>query len=275
MNSETTLQSALPGKGITIISGYSDKRIHAYVAGYRYQEGGGYSLFFPKGHSFSLGQKITMHLDNRTGVDEYDADLRVYRTSYKGTVSSINGNDINVVPDEYMLFYSDRCVGEFKSPAFAYDSVPAGISKLPPSEISPDSLDWNEKENGNKLGVLITSMTTRPHTSLMAFLSNKEDDVFLITLKGTFKSKVLHSDSRCCFAIDHRSEYNFERALDWNYTIIEADAYEIEERNPVFNYVKHHFIEKNPWETSFFLSPEIEMFHLKQRRLMLPGCMGD
>ena len=43
-------------------------------------------IFIPRGHALALGSLVTVHLDNRTGIDELDAELRVYRTSYKGRV---------------------------------------------------------------------------------------------------------------------------------------------------------------------------------------------
>lgn len=260
----------LPGKGITIVSGYTSGKTHAYVAAYLLKDDDTLTITFPKGHSFLTGQKVTLHLDNRTGVDEYDADLRVYRTSYKGTVTKISPMEMKVRPDEFMLFYSDRCIEEYKSPGFQYDQIPEIQNALPKTSITMDKLNWNGEEHRNKLGVLISSMESRPHTSLMAFLSNENDDIFLITFKGTFKSKVLHSNNKCCFAIDHRAEYNFEKALDWNYTIIEAEALRVDESNPVFSEVKYHFVDKNPWEASFFLSPDIEMFHIKPEGILLP-----
>lgn len=267
------LNSYLPEKGITIISGYVNNSIHAYVAAYILRDNDSLTVSFPKGHTFKIGQFVTLHLDNRTGVDEYDADLRVYRTSYRGRVNSAGEYRITIKPDEYMLFYSDSCVSEFRADDFQYVREPGRSNELPHSNITSEKLVWNDKEHGNKLGVLITSMKSRPHTSLMAFLSDDDDDVFLITFKGTFKSKVLHDNNRCCFAIDHRADYNFEKALDWNYTIIEADAFAIDELNPVFSEIKYQFVEKNPWEASFFLSPEIEMFHIKPRGILTPECM--
>lgn len=214
-----------------------------------------------------------MHLDNRTGVEVYDADLRVYRISYKGTVQSAGELTVSVSPDEYMMYYSNQCLSRFKAPDFEYDENISSGKSLPASTVGLSDLDWNDREYENKLGVLITEMPSRPHTSLMAFLSNNNDDVFLITMKGTFKSRILHQNNKCCFAIDHRAEFVYEKSYDWNYTIIDADAYVIEESNPAYGEIKYQFVQKNPWEVSFFLSPEIEMFHLKPRRLLLPGCM--
>ena len=33
------------------------------------------NLFIPKGHHLAVGSLVTLHLDNRTGVDELDAPL--------------------------------------------------------------------------------------------------------------------------------------------------------------------------------------------------------
>ena len=43
---------------------------------------------------------MTLHLDNRTGVDELDAELRVYRASYKGRGVETDDNWVMVDPVE-------------------------------------------------------------------------------------------------------------------------------------------------------------------------------
>jgi hypothetical protein len=52
--------------------------------------------------------------------------------------------------------------------------------------------------------------------------------------KVFFESKALHFDNYYCLAIDHRAEFVFDKAYDWNFTIIEAEAYAITEENPQF-----------------------------------------
>ena len=272
MTKSVQLLSVLPAKGITIISGFGDKRIDSFVAIYELSPDNSVKVSFPKGHSFHIGQFVTLHLDNRTGVDEYDVDLRVYRLSYRGTVTKNDSQFLFIIPDEFMVFYSNDCVIKYVSSNYSYDELNRSVP-LPESLATLDDLDWNERESENKLGVLITRLPSRPHSSLMAFLSNKKDDIFLITFKSLFKSKALHYDNRCCFAIDHRAEFVFAKAYDWNYTIIEAEAYGISNDNPMFNEIQYHFVQKNPWETSFFMSPEIEMFHLKPLNILLPDTI--
>ena len=272
MTTEGILQSYIPPTGIAIVSGYYESRILAYVALYRLMDDASLNISFPKGHRFGKGDLLTIHLDNRTGVDEFDADLRVSRSSYKGTVSYVDGNSIGVVPDEYKLYYSSNCLEEYRTPQFRYDEVRTGRT-LPESGIQMEDLNWNKREFENKLGVLMTRLEKRPHTSLMAFLSNEEDDIFLISLKETFKSKLLHWDNRCCFAIDHRAEFIFEKAYDWNYTIIEGETFRISKENPVYDEIQYRFVMKNPWETSFFTHPDIEMYHIKPRRILVPDTI--
>ncbi len=272
MNNTLPFPSSLPRKGIAIISGYVNSQIKAYVGAYKVLRENSLEITFPKGHAFKENQAVTIHLDNRTGVSEYDADLRVYRTSYRGNVKYTEQMIILVEPREYQLYYSDKCIEEYTSPLFKYDEIKE-YHPLPETPATEDCLDWNDKEKENKLGVLISRTPSRPHTSLMAFLSNTQDDIFLITFRNLFKSRALHYDNRCCFAIDHRAEFVFEKAYDWNYTIIEAEAYGISESNPLFKQIQYHFVMKNPWESSFFLSPDIEMFHLKPGKILLPDTI--
>lgn len=271
MNNKT-LQSFLPRKGIAIISGYAGQELLAYVALYNLNIDNSLEISFPKGHRFKDGQFVTLHLDNRTGVEEYDSDLRVYRTSYRGIVSDMKGNDIKVLPKEFMCYYSNDCVIKYVSPDFVYDEIKE-TKTLPESEIKHSELRWTGREYENKLGVLVTRLKEYPHSSLMAFLSTECDDIFLITLKSLFKSSVIHRDNRCCFAIDHRSDFLFEKAYDWNYTVIEADIFSVSSDNPVFDEIQSRFVDKNPWEASFFMSPEVEMFHLKPSRILLPDTI--
>ncbi len=272
MKKSSNLLTVLPRRGITIISGYRKNGIDSYVALYELNTDDSVSVTFPKGHSFSPGQPVTLHLDNRTGVSEYDVDLRVYRLSYKGTVFQGDDKVLTVHPDEYMVYYSNGCVLEYRAPGFTYDTLKRE-QELPESPITMDDLVWDEKEYGNKLGVLVTKLPSRPHSSLMAFLSNTQDDIFLITFRSKLKSRALHADNRCCFAIDHRAEFVFDKAYEWNYTVLEAEAYGISRDNPVFKEIQFHFVQKNPWESTFFLSPEIEMYHLRPQHILLPDTM--
>ena len=75
------------------------------MALYRLSPDNTLSVEFPKEHGFSTLQDVTLHLDNRTGVSEYDADLRVFRVSYKGVVRSAAEKRIEIEPREFMLYY--------------------------------------------------------------------------------------------------------------------------------------------------------------------------
>ena len=75
-----------------------------------------------------------------------------------------------------------------------------------------------EKDHHNKVGVLTTLAQGQPRTTVLAFLSSLQDDVFLISMPGTFKSKVLKREPRCFFTIDERAKFTFEQSIEWNYT---------------------------------------------------------
>ena len=81
-----------------------------------------------------------------------------------------------------------------------------------------------EKDHHNKVGVLTTLAQGQPHTTVLAFLSSLQDDVFLISMPGTFKSQVLKREPRCFFTIDERAKFSFEQSIEWNYTNMEMRA---------------------------------------------------
>ena len=57
-----------------------------------------------------MGSLVTLHLDNRTGVDELDTELRVYRASYKGRVVETDDNWVMVDPIEFVPIHGcARC----------------------------------------------------------------------------------------------------------------------------------------------------------------------
>ncbi len=81
----SALFSRLPLLGVAAT--YVDpasKETGVCITGVEIQAGDELLLSFPKGHQLAVGEKITLHLDNRTGVDEYDASLSNLRVSYKG-----------------------------------------------------------------------------------------------------------------------------------------------------------------------------------------------
>jgi len=104
----------------------------------------------------------------------------------------------------------------------------------------------------------------------MAFLSSDKDDIFIISHSGTLKSKNLSRDARCGFAIDHRANYHFEKAYDWNYTIVKGEATQIPRNSKTFDIVQHQFVLKNPWEYAFFSDPKVIMYHIRPIEIMCP-----
>lgn len=101
----TRLRDFLPTRTYSIACSYAGERIVAYVGGCTIRSDDSLLLHFPKTHSFAVGDRITVHLDNRTGVELLDIELRVYRASYRGTVVSSRIDDIVVAPLHYQLFY--------------------------------------------------------------------------------------------------------------------------------------------------------------------------
>ncbi len=51
-----------------------------------------------------------------------------------------------------------------------------------------------------------------------------------------------------------------------------AQAHIVEKTSTINERIRSEFILKNPWEAGFFLSPEIEMFHLKKVSI---ACSGE
>ena len=263
------LSNYLPRRTYTVATSYEKGDIIALVGAAEINNDNTIKLTFPKINPFRNHNTITLHLDNRTGVESLNADLRVYRCSYKGSIIESGEYTALVAPLEYQLIYSTNVVEQFKSPVFQYSEDPRPEYELQESELKELSL-VDDKEHSNKLGVLITKSIDLPHTTVMSFLSTTVDDIFLITMKGYRKSHNLHCDPTCCFAIDHRATYLFEKAYDWNYTIIKGRAYQISKENPLFAVIQRKFIEKNPWELVFFSSPDIEMLHIQPTEIICP-----
>ena len=86
-----------------------------------------------------------------------------------------------------------------------------------------------------------------------------------------FKAKLLRRDPHCFFAIDSRATFSFERALEWNYSIIEAQAAIVPAGSAQYTDIREAFIAKNPWEVAFFTLPDLEMYHLKSKGIVCPG----
>jgi hypothetical protein len=99
---------------------------------------------------------------------------------------------------------------------------------------------------------------------------SSKDDILIITHNDSFKSKNIHRDSGCVFAIDHRSSYIFEKRIEWNYTLIKGSIQQVSRGNPAFKKIQTMFIDKNPWEYAFFSDERVEMFYIKPLAIMCP-----
>ena len=267
--SSSTLPELLGSKVIVVAAHYCDSDTRVYVCGAIVRYDNSLTLLLPNGHQLQQGDNITLHLDNRTGISEYDAELSVYRLSYKGIVAEANMDFVEIAPVEFQVFYGISAVLTYQSHDYQYPT-----DQRPPQALAESSLqsppEIDQSEHSNKVGVLITKAISQPHTTVMAFLSSTDDDIFMITFPDTFKSKVLKRNNRCFFAIDNRATYTFEKALEWNYSIIEADAFSIGRERALFKDIQQLFILKNPWEAGFFSRPDVEMFHLKPKRVVCP-----
>lgn len=267
--SVTTLPELIGTKVLVVAAHYTQSDLRVYVCGALVRFDNTLSLIMPRGHQLEENTLLTLHLDNRTGVSEYDAELSVYRLSYKGRVKSFTEFTAEIEPIEFQVYYGIRAVLEYREEGYQYPSdyredVPLIQSPLE----TPPVIDHSE--HNNKVGVLITQAISQPHTTVMAFLSSEEDDIFMITFPETFKSKVLKRDNRCYFAIDNRASFTFEEAIEWNYSIIEAEAFAIDRQRELFSAIQQLFILKNPWEAGFFSRDDVEMFHLKPKKVVCP-----
>lgn len=264
------LQDYLGEQLLGVLASYQPQGIVHHIAVVYPRRNDRLQLFIPKGHALVVGSLVTLHLDNRTGVDELDAELRVYRASYKGRVVGIDESWATVEPVEFMLIHGTRAVEEYRAPGYAFPTDPrpqAGLPLTPLQRLTP----VEEKDHHNKVGVLTTLAEGQPHTTVLAFLTSEDDDVFLISMPGTFKSQVLKREPRCFFTIDERAKFTFEQAIEWNYTILETRAHLVPQSSPVYEQIRTAFILKNPWEAAFFMSTELEMFHLRRVAVVCAG----
>ncbi|MFM2485624.1 hypothetical protein [Celerinatantimonas yamalensis] len=269
--SERMLRDYLGDKGLAVVSAYnaSKETMKISICGVHILNDMQISLFLPNGHQFVDDQLVTVHLDNRTGVAEYDADLKVYRASFKGRVRLTHPHQVLVDAMEYQLFYGANIAKKFQESGYHYPTDHRTRSPLPYSPMAQvPSIDI--EENDNKIGILFTYAQNQPHSTVMAFLSTINDDIFFITFKGTFKEQLLSRDNRCYFAIDSRATFTFENAIEWNYSIIQGEVYEIPKSSPIFSEVQARFIIKNPWEVGFFSHPDVVMFHLQAQHVVCP-----
>jgi len=259
---------------VGVCAGYRGEGIVAAIAAVIPGDDEGLKLTFPKRNPFAAGEAITVHLDDRAGSEIYSVELRVHRVSYRGRVTTVRGNDAWVEPLDFDLVYGSRPAARFRKEGYLPPADGRPIRGLVDSSLSGTSL-VDEGERSNKLGVLVTRSADRPHTTVMAFLNSTQDDVFLITMKDSYKYHNLERDPRCVFALDHRASFVFERQVDWNYTLFEAQAYRITRDRPLFRAIQAEFVAKNPWEEAFFSAPQAELIHLAPQRIIQQDILCD
>lgn len=257
-----------------ILAGYQQDNVVIHVCGVFIRADNSLKVYFPKGHALAVGDLVTLHLDNRSGVDEFDAEISVYRASYKGRITSEEDDWVVIAPRECQLIHGMSVVLEIREEGYEFPKddrpelqVPVTTLKTMPAPESKDAV--------NKVGVLITMANEQPHTTVLAFLSTVDDDIFLITFPAMFKSKLLKRNPHCFFAMDERAHYTFERAIEWNYTIVEGEAFLVPSGTELYETIREEFIRKNPWEMGFFLQSDIEMYHIKRRQLVCSGSRGS
>ncbi len=260
----SSLRSLLGAQVLGVASSYQQQQLSAAVCGVFVHPHNQLHCAFPKGHALQAGDLLTVHLDNRTGVSDYDADLSVYRCSYKGQVQQVMHDLVLLQPLQFSVFYGNRQVLEYQAPGYSYppDERPVKAIAQTPLTALPQI---DAAEHDNKVGVLITKAQQQPHTTVMAFLSSAQDDIFFITFANTFKAQLLARDPNCIFAIDSRADFTFVQAIDWNYSLVCGEVCLIPRQHPLFVPVKELFIAKNPWEVGFFDHPAVEMYHIRPK----------
>lgn len=264
-----SLTDAIPDPVVAVMANYqadterAGAPIQLYVGRVWFLENFRLRVWLPNGHHFQPNDLLTVHLDNRTGVDTYDAELKVYRTSYKGRVSQVlNEHWLLVECRDFSLVHGFSEVLAHREKDYAYPPDARPLKQLPVTPLTEmPALDL--EQHSNKIGVLVTRTPEQPHTTAMAFLSTRDDDIFIISFPSTFKVQLLQRNSSCCFAIDERANFTFDHAIEWNYTFIDAIAYEVPVTHPIYEEIKAAFIEKNPWEVAFFDNPDVRVYHLK------------
>lgn len=223
-------------------------------------------LEWPLEQPINVGDFITVHLDNRTGVWEYDADLEVKRLSYKGEVASQSGSAVQLKPREFEVYYGPSICYDYQMPGYSH--APDNRPDVPLPETPLQSLPQPEAdEDDNKIGVLITQASLQPHTTVLAFLSSDNDDVFFITQPHTFKAKVLLKNNLCQFAIDTRSNFYFEKSVEFNYSVVTGRAHLVPREHELYESLKQQFIAKNPWEIGFFSQDDLDMYHIHPEKV--------
>ncbi|WP_322994731.1 hypothetical protein [Castellaniella sp.] len=264
------LKDYLGNQLLGVLAAYQQQGTVHHVGVVYPRSNNGLRVFIPKGHALTVGALVTLHLDNRTGVDELDAELRVYRTSYKGRVVATDEDWLTLQPIEYMLIHGLQVIEQYREPGYDFPQDTRAENDLPITPLQTLG-PIQEREHPNKVGILTTMAISQPHTTVLAFLNTVADDIFLISVPNTFKARQLKRNPHCFFIIDERAKFSFEQAIHWNYTILEMQAYQVPETAPLYEQVRTAFVLKNPWEAGFFLMDGLEMLHLKCQSVVFAG----
>ena len=267
-----TLLSQLVGEHVVGVLGtYPPGKadMDVYVCGVDVIDDTGLKLRFSAGHHLLPNQLITLHLDNRSNHTAYDEDLHVHRASFKGLVTRVSEFFVWVEAEQYQVFHGKECEKEYHSLSYQFPSDSREVVHLEHSPLQkvpvPDVLCHE-----NKAGILLTYAQRQPHTTVLAYLSTYDDDIFFVTFPSTFKSELLKRNHQCYFVIDGRAASSVEKATECEYCIIRGEVYEVPRASLLFSHLQQVFVNKNPYEKVFFNHPEVEMYHLISDHLTCP-----
>lgn len=255
------LRDYLPRHTYGVVGAYQEQQLTAAVAAVSINDDDTLGLQFPGNHAFQAGDRVTVQLDNRLQMARLSEELPVHRTSYKGVVSTASADFVEVTPAEFQLAYSDKFVEEYRAPDYRFPPDPRPLRAL---EESPDARDLELRGDDaeTNLGVLLTRAPDRPHSTVMAFLSARSGDVFLVTRPQSYKGHNLFRDARVVFAVDYRETYDLTKPLNWAYRLQAMKAYRISAGRRLHTEVTEAFLRKNPWNARFFAGPDAMLLHL-------------
>ena len=259
------LRDNLPRHTYGVVGTYLGDDLVAAVVAVSIEENDDLVLQFPKTHTFSTGDSVTVQLDNRMSVPRITEELPIHRVSYKGIVTATEPGFIEVRPLQFAIVYSDRLVAEYKDPGYVYPAAPRPEVALEESAQRP-GLAWRSDDAQTNLGVLFTRAPERPHSTVMAFLSAGAGDVFLVTRPQSFKARNIVRHPRVLFAVDYRASYDLSKPLDWSYRLLSMKVHKISP-GPLHTEVTQAFLTKNPWNSGFFAAPGSLLLHLVPERV--------
>ena len=255
------LRDYLPRHTYGVVGTYRDDQLVAAVSAVTIDEHDRLVLQFPSSHPFEEGDLVTVQLDSRMDVAHLTEELPVNRTSYRGRVLQAQPSVVEVSPDQFQIYYSDKLLEDFRRPGYQFPTDERPVTPLPESTFV-GTVHANVHEAQAGLGVLFTRSFDRPHSTVMAFLSTRHGDSFLITQPKSFKVYNLIRDRRGLFAIDFRDTYDLERPVDWAYRLQAVKASKVSPDRKLFAEVQTAFLKKSPWNANFFHAPGALMLHL-------------